>query len=207
MKSYDIADIRNLGVIGHGSSGKTTLVSAFLFCSGEVNRLGRVDQGTAVTDFDEEEIARQVSIRSTLCHLDWRKKTKINIVDTPGYGAFIADAKASLRVLDAGVVVVDGISGVEVQTEEVWRYASEFDLPCLVVVNKLDRDNASMTRAMESINAAFGRQAIPVQLPIGSEKEFSGVVDLVTGKAITYARDESGKYESGDVPAELQLSR
>ncbi|MCZ6695738.1 MAG: elongation factor G, partial [Acidobacteria bacterium] len=167
-------------------------------------RLGRVDQGTAVTDFDDEEIARKVSIRSTLCHLDWRKKTKMNIVDTPGYGAFIADAKASLRVLDAGLLVVDGVHGVEVQSEETWRYASEFGLPCLVVVNKLDRENASLTRAMESINTAFGRQAIPLQIPIGSEKDFSGVVDLISGKAITYARDESGKHETGDVPAPLQ---
>ncbi len=203
MKAYDIADIRNLGVIGHGSSGKTTLVSAFLFCSGTVNRLGRVDQGTAVTDFDEEEIARQVSIRSSLCHLEWDRKTKINIIDTPGYGAFIADAKSALRVLDAAIVVVDGVSGVEVQTEESWRFADEFDLPRLIVVNKLDRDNASLARAMESINASFGRKAMPLQIPIGSEKSFSGVVDLISGRAINYAMDESGNHESGDPGADL----
>jgi elongation factor G len=204
MHPYDISDIRNLGIIGHGSSGKTMLVSAILFCSGTVNRLGRVDQGTTVTDYDEEEIARQVSIRSSLCHLEWNKKTKLNIIDTPGYGAFIADAKSALRVLDGAIVVVDGVSGVEVQTETAWSYAEEFGLPRLLLANKLGRDNASFSRTLESINAAFGRQAVPLQLPIGAEKAFTGVVDLVTCKAYHYATDESGKHEVGDVPSGMQ---
>src|SRR5262245_9819500 len=176
MKLYEISEIRNLGIIGHGSSGKTSLTSSLLFSSGTVNRLGRVDQGTTVTDFDEEEIARKVSISSALCHLEW-KKTKLNIVDTPGYGAFIADAKAALRVLDGALVVVDGVAGVEVQTEEAWGYVQEFDLPRMFVINKIDRENASFARALESVVQAFGRQAVPVQIPIGSEKYFSGVVD------------------------------
>jgi elongation factor G len=204
MQLHDISDIRNIGIIGHGSSGKTTLVSAFLFCSGTVNRLGRVDQGTTVTDFDEEEIDRQVSIRSALCHLEWRKKTKLNIIDTPGYGAFIADAKTALRVLDGAVVVVDGVSGVEVQTETAWSYADEFNLPRLLLVNKLGRENASLSRTLESINASFGRQAVLLQLPIGAEKTFTGVVDLVARKAYRYATDESGKHEVGDVPPDMQ---
>jgi elongation factor G len=202
MKLYEISEIRNLGLIGHGASGKTSLVSALLFSSGTVNRLGRVDQGNTVTDFDEEEIARRVSISSALCHLEW-KKIKLNIIDTPGYGAFIADAKAALRVLDGALVVVDGVAGVEVQTEEVWGYAEEFDLPRLFVINKLDRENASFARALESIGRAFGRQAVPLQIPIGAEKSFTGVVDLVSNKAYVYEKDESGKHRVTDIPSDL----
>ena len=202
MKLYEISEIRNLGIIGHGSCGKTSLTSALLFSSGTVNRLGKVDQGNTVTDFDEEEIARRVSISSALCHLEW-KKIKVNIVDTPGYGAFIADAKAALRVLDGALVVVDGVAGVEVQTEEAWGYAEEFELPRLFVINKLDRENASFARALESIGRAFGRQAVPVQIPMGAEKTFAGVVDLVANKAYVYDKDESGRHRVTDVPADL----
>lgn len=202
MKVHEIAEIRNLGLIGHGSSGKTSLASALLFCTGTVTRLGKVDQGTTVTDFEEEEIARRVSISSALCHLEW-KKHKINIIDTPGYGAFIADARAALRVVDGAVLLVDGVAGVEVQTEEAWKYAAEFDLPRLIVINKLDRENASFARALESIQNAFGRQAVAVQLPVGAEKGFGGLVDLVAGRAYLYARDESGTFQTSDVPADL----
>ena len=202
MKVYEIFEIRNLGIIGHGSSGKTSLASALLYCSGTVNRLGKVDQGTTVTDFDDEEIARKVSISSSLCHLEW-KKVKLNIIDTPGYGAFIADAKAALRVADAALVVVDGVAGVEVQTEEAWGYAAGFDLPRVLVVNELDRENASYARALESITNAFGRQCVAVQLPIGAEHEFSGVVDLVTLKAIVYEKDESGRHLVSELTGDL----
>src|SRR2546426_6427218 len=202
MKLYAISEIRNLGIIGHGSCEKTSLTSALLFSSGTVNRLGKVDQGNTVRDFDEEEIARRVSISSAVCHLEW-KKIKVNIVDTPGYGAFIADAKAALRVLDGALVVVDGVAGVEVQTEEAWGYAEEFELPRLFVINKLDRENASFARALESIGRAFGRQAVPVQIPMGAEKTFAGVVDLVANKAYVYDKDESGRHRVTDVPADL----
>src|SRR3989449_1258305 len=202
MKLYEISEIRNLGIIGHGSCGKTSLTSALLFSSGTVNRLGKVDQGNTVTDFDEEEIARRVSISSALCHLEW-KKIKVNIVDTPGYGAFIADAKAALRVLDGALVEVDGVAGVEVQTDEAWGYAEEFELPRLFVINKLDRENASCARALESIGRAFGRQAVPVQILMGAETTFSGVVDLVANKACIYEKDESGRHRVTDVPADL----
>ncbi len=203
MRAFELSEIRNLAVLGHGSSGKTSLASAFLFSSGAVNRLGRVDQGTAVTDFDEEEIARKVSISSALCHLEW-KKVKLNVIDTPGYGAFIADAKAVLRVADGALVVVDGVAGVEVETEEVWEFAQGFDLPRLMVVNKLDRENASFARALESIGKAFGRQVVAAQIPIGSEKSYSGLVDLVTRRAYVYQQDESGRHQVADPPADLE---
>jgi elongation factor G len=202
MKVYEVSEIRNIGLIGHGSSGKTSLTSSLLFSSGAVNRLGKVDQGTTVTDYDEEEIARKVTISSALAHLEW-KKVKINLLDTPGYGAFIADAKAALRVVDGAVVLIDGVAGVEVETEEAWSFAAGFDLPRLFVINKLDRENASFTRAFESIARTFGRQAVPVQIPVGSEKGFRGVVDLVSRKAYLYTDDESGKLQVGEPPAEL----
>jgi elongation factor G len=202
MKVYEVSEIRNVGIVGHGSSGKTSLTSALLHCSGAVNRLGKVDQGNTVTDYDEEEIARKVSISSALCHAEW-KKTKINIIDTPGYGAFIADARACLRVADGALLLVDGVAGVEVQTEEAWGFAQEFGLPVLIVASRLDRENASLERAMESITEALGRQAVPIQLPIGSEKGFRGVVDLVSMKAFVYPGDESGKVQAADVPADL----
>src|SRR2546428_9551675 len=141
MKLYEISEIRNVGIIGHGSSGKTSLTSALLFSSGTVNRLGRVDQGNTITDFDEEEIARKVSISSALCYLEW-KKIKLNIVDTPGYGAFIADAKAALRVLDGALVVVDGVAGGAVQTRHARGYTGGDSLPPPLVVNKAEPGNA-----------------------------------------------------------------
>jgi elongation factor G len=201
MKVYEISEIRNVGIIGHGSSGKTSLTSSLLFCAGAVSRFGKVDQGTTVTDYDEDEIARKVSISSALAHAEW-KKTKINVIDTPGYGAFIADARACLRVADAAILVVDGVAGVEVQTEEAWGFAQEFELPLLIAVSRLDRENASMQRALDSIGQALGRQAVPIQVPIGSEKGFQGVVDLVSMKALVYPADESGKVQSAEPPAE-----
>ena len=201
MKVHDTHELRNVALIGHGSSGKTSLASTLLFSSGAVNRLGKVDQGTTVTDFDDEEIARKVTISSALCHLEWQK-VKVNLIDTPGYGAFIADAKAALRVADAALVVIDGVSGVEVQTEEAWSYAAGYDLPRLLVVNKLDRENASLARAMESVQASFGRQAVPVQIPLRDAKGFCGVIDLIGQKALRYAADESGTQTVTDIPAD-----
>jgi elongation factor G len=202
MKVFDVSEIHNVGLIGHGAAGKTSLASALLFDSGAVNRLGKVENGTTVTDYDEEEIHRKVSIASSLCHCEWRKQ-KINVIDTPGYGTFIAGAKGALRVTDAAVTVVCGVSGVEVQTEKAWSFADEFQLPRLLFINKLDRERSSHARALESIQSRFGRTAIPVQLPIGSEKDFRGLVNLLDMTALLWSRDESGKFESGPIPADL----
>src|SRR3989442_11753059 len=137
MKVYEMSEIGNVGIVGHGSSGRTSLASALLFSSGTVNRLGRVDQGNTITDFEEEEIARKVSISSALCHLEW-KKIKLNLIDTPGYGAFIADAKAALRVLDGALVVVDGVAGGEGQTEEAGGDGGGVELPPPFVGDKTE---------------------------------------------------------------------
>ena len=203
MKVYDAPGIRNVGVVGHGGCGKTSLVSALLFDVGAQTRLGRVDDGTAPTDFDPEEIERKISLSTALGTGEW-KKAKLNLLDTPGYANFLSEARAALRVADAAVVVVDAVSGVEVGTEKVWGYAVEYGLPRLVVVNRMDRERASYERALESVEHAFGRGCVPLALPLGEEKGFSGVAELLSGKALVYADDGSGKFEVRDLPADLQ---
>lgn len=199
MKVYDAASIRNVAVVGHGGSGKTQLVSAMLFDAGMVNRLGKVDEGNTVTDYDEEEIARKHTLSSSLAYAEWNQ-TKINLIDTPGFGNFFAEAGAALRVADCALVVVDGIAGVEVQTEKAWAAAEELGLPRMVVVNRLDRDRSSLDRTLESLRQSCGRTVVPIQLPIGEEKDFTGVVDLVSMKAYTFATDGSGKATESAVP-------
>src|SRR5687768_11917277 len=202
MKVYDAANIRNVALVGHSGSGKTQLASAALFDAGAVNRLGKVDDGTTVTDFDEEEIARKHTLSASLAHAEWNK-TKINIIDTPGIASFLADARAALRVADAAVVVVDAVSGVQVQTEKTWQAADELGLPRLIVVNRLDRERASLERTLQSIHGTLSRTAIPIQLPIGEEKAIRGVIDLVSRKAHVYQTDGSGKFTESEIPPEM----
>jgi elongation factor G len=202
MKVYDAASIRNVAVVGHGGSGKTQLVSALLFDAGMVNRLGKVDEGNTVTDYDEEEIARKHTLSASLAYAEWNK-TKINLIDTPGFGNFFSDARAAMQVADGALLVVDGVAGVEVQTEKAWTVCDELSLPRLVVVNRLDRERASLERTLESLRLTLNRTIIPIQLPIGEERNFTGVVDLVSMKAYTYAVDGSGKVSEGAVPANM----
>src|SRR5580765_7107792 len=166
MKVYDAPTLRNVALVGHSGAGKTQLVSALLFDAGAVNRLGRVDDGTTVTDYDEEEISRKHTLACSLAYAEWNKH-KINIIDTPGMANFLSDARAALRVADAAVVVVDAVAGVEVSTEKMWLAAEELALPRLIVLNRLDRERASLERSLESLRTAFGRTVIPIQLPIG----------------------------------------
>jgi elongation factor G len=201
VKIYEGKDVRNVGVVGHGDSGKTTLTSGALFTAGSANRLLRVDEGNTVTDFDDEEIQRKITISTAIAFAEW-KKSKVNILDTPGYNIFINDTRASLIAADAALVMVDGVAGVEVQTEKVWGFASEYQLPRAVVINKLDRERADFTRALESVQSVFGRTAVPVQLPLGSERDFQGVIDLVRMKAFTYTPDGDGKGKETDIPEE-----
>jgi elongation factor G len=202
VKVYETKDIRNVGVVGHGDSGKTTLTAGLLFTTGATNRLLRVDEGNTITDFDDEEISRKISI-STAIAVAESKKTKINILDTPGYNIFINDTRASLVAADAALVLVDGVAGVEVQTEKVWGFAEEFKLPRAVVINKLDRERADFARALASVQEIFGRAAVPIQIPLGAERDFTGVVDLVRMRAYTYTADGDGKGKEGDIPANL----
>jgi elongation factor G len=202
MKVYDAASIRNVALVGHGGSGKTQLASALLFDAGMINRFGKVDDGTTVTDYDEEEIARKHTLAASLAYVEWNK-TKINLIDTPGFANFLSDARAALRVADAALVVVDAVAGVEVQTEKVWAAADELSLPRLVVLNRIDRERASLERSLQSLREVCSRTVIPIQLPLGEEKSFKGVVDLVAMKAYTYQGDVSGKFAEGPIPADL----
>jgi elongation factor G len=203
MKTYETASIRNVAIVGHGGSGKTSLVSAMLFDAGAVNRLGKVEDGTTVTDFDADEISRQISLFTALAHCEWNK-TKLNLLDTPGYGNFIQEARVAVYVADTALVNVCGVAGVEVQTEKVWGFADEMGKSRLIVVNRLDRDRSSFSRALESIQRVFGRTAVPIQLPIGEEKDFRGVVDLVKMKAFVYRGDEKGSFGEEPLPADMK---
>lgn len=203
MKVYDTSAIRNVAVVGHGGAGKTQLISAMLFDAGAVNRLGKVDEGSTVTDFDEEEIARKHTLSSSLAFAEWNK-TKINLLDTPGFGNFLSDARAAMTVADAAMVVVDAVSGVEVQTEKVWAIADELALPRVLAINRMDRDRASLSRTLESIRKTLGRGVMPVTIPLGEEGAFNGVIDVVAMKAYTFAGDGSGKMTAADIPAAVR---
>ena len=197
MNVYRAELIRTVALIAHGGSGKTSLVDAALYDTGVVNRIGRVDDGSSNSDTDPDEIKRRMSINLTVVPIEW-KSTKINFLDTPGYADFVGEVMASLRVADAAVVVVSADKGAEVGTDLVWRYANEHDLPRLIFVNKLDRDNTSFDRALDSLRGRFGTKVVPLTIPIGEQGGFSGVVDLVSGKAYSFSGD---KVSTGEIPA------
>jgi len=203
VKVYSGENIRNVAIVGHGHAGKTTLVSAMLYTAGATPRLGRVDDGSATTDYDDEEIARKMSISAAAAYVEWGK-TKINLIDTPGFNMFVHEAKMVLPVVDAAIVVVDGVAGVEVVTQKVWKDCEEYKTPRLIVVNRMDRDRANAERVLESLINAFGRNVIPIELPIGSEKNLTGVVDLVRMKAYTYELGGNGKGKETEIPANMK---
>ena len=203
MKVYAGSDVRNVGIVGHGDSGKTTLASALLYTSGATNRLTRVDDGNTITDHDDEEIARKVSISTAVAVAEWGG-AKINLLDTPGYNTFISDAKAALIAADTALVVVDGVNGIEVQTEKAWGFASEYGLPKVIFVNKMQKERASVDAVVEQASEVFGVTAVPVHLPLGREKGFRGVVDLLTGKAYEYELDGSGRGVETPVPGDME---
>ena len=203
MKVYEGANIRNVAVLGHGHAGKTQLISAMLFTAGATPKLGHVSDGSSTTDYDEEEISRQMTLSTGLAYAEWNK-TKINLVDTPGFNMFVHEAKMALPAVESAIVAVDGVAGVEVVTEKVWQYMEEIQLPRVLVGCRMDRDNANYERMLESCVGAFGRAIVPVQLPIGSEKNFSGVVDIIKMKAYTYTMGGDGKGKEGEIPANLK---
>ena len=202
MKVYDAASIRNVALVGHTGSGKTQLASALFLDAGMVNRFGKVDEGTTVTDFDDEEIARKHTLSASLGFAEWNRH-KINVIDTPGMGNFLSDARTTLHVVEGALVVVDAVAGVMVQTEKVWEAAEEMGLPRIVVLNRLDRERSSIERSLQSLRDTCNRTVVPIQLPIGEEKSFRGVVDLVSRKAYVFGTDESGTFTEGAVPAEM----
>src|ERR1019366_4330703 len=178
MKVYPASAIHNVAVVGHNGVGKTTLVSALLHEAGATPRFGRVEDGNSPTDFDPEEIERKISISLAVASLEW-KKNKVNLIDTPGYGIFVSEMICGLKAADAALLVVDAVAGVEVQTEKAWKLCDELGLPRLVVVNRMDRENADGGRVMDQLSRKFGRSCICLEAPIGREKSFRGVIDLV----------------------------
>jgi elongation factor G len=203
MKKYEAEVIRNVGMFSHGGEGKTSIVEAMLFLAGENNRLGKVDDGSSLMDYEPEEIERKATISSSLACFEWNKH-KINLLDTPGNDNFIYDAKLCMRVLDGAVVVVGAVSGVGVQTERVWGYADEFGVPLSVFINKMDRERADFERTVEDIRKTFADKTMVVlQLPIGKEEGFKGVIDLISMKAYVYKNDHSGAFDRTEIPADL----
>lgn len=195
--------IRNVAVVGHSSTGKTTLISAILFDAKDVNRLGKVDKGNAVTDFDDEAVERKITIGTAVAHARHRD-CKLNLVDTPGYSIFTTEAVQGIRVSEAALMVVSAVAGPEVQTEKLWKISAEMGKPVLVAVNSMDRERASASRTLQQLQKKFGREVVPLQLPIGEENAFAGVVDLVRSKAYRFAADESGTPTDIEIPPELK---
>ena len=178
MSNIDVEKIRNIAVIAHGGAGKTSLIEAMLFDSGSIDRLGKVEDGTTSTDYEPEEVARKITITSSIAFCNWNGY-RINIVDTPGFINFLEDARGCLRAVDGAIVIVSAISGVKAETQKIWNYASEFELPRVVFINKMDKDTADFSRAVGEIKKSFEKEALPLQLPIGSGDSFSGIIDLI----------------------------
>jgi elongation factor G len=196
-----INSLRNIGLVGHGGSGKTSLAEALLFDAGVTTRLGKVDDGSSVMDFEPEEVRRHSSISTAFHHFPWKKHT-VNIVDAPGDANFFSDARTCLQAVDAAVVVVEAIDGVKVQTEEAWEFANRLKIPRLVFINKMDRDRADFFKTFKEVAETFTPKPIRLQIPIGAAENFKGVVDLISQKAYFYGDD--GKVTVGEIPAEMK---
>src|SRR5919199_1052031 len=201
MPALEPGKIRNVAVVGHRGTGKTSLVEAMLFQAGAINRLGTVEQGSTVADWDEDEHRRQMSLSAALCHLDWQGR-KINLVDTPGDAGFQGDAIATLRVVEGALVVVSSVMGVEVQTGRMWARADELGLSRVLFANMLDRERADFFRTLEQLRSQLSERCVAVHLPIGAEHELTGIVDLLHMKA--YESPEGQRETApGEIPAEM----
>src|SRR2546423_1283911 len=200
--SVEPGKIRNVAVVGHRGTGKTSLLEAMLFQAGAVNRLGAIEQGSTVGDWDEDEQRRQMSLSAALCHLEWQER-KINLIDTPGDAGFHGDTIAALRVVEGALFVVSAVMGVEVQTGRLWQRAAEHDLSRVIFVNMLDRERADFFRTLEALRSQLSERCVAIHLPIGSEHELTGIIDLLHMKA--YMSPEGAKEAgAGEIPAELE---
>ncbi len=202
MKSYRTEQIRNVGLFSHGGAGKTSLVEALLFDSKTINRLGRVEDGNTVSDFDPDEVKRHISVSTSVSPCEWQD-TKINLIDAPGYADFIGEIKSAARVADSALILIDATGGVEVGTEQVWGFAAERNLPRMIFINKLDRENSNFFSALDAAKNFFGQNVAALQIPVGKESGFHGVVDLISQKAYMYSNTRDGKYEVTAVPGDL----
>ncbi|MBE9483130.1 MAG: elongation factor G, partial [Chloroflexi bacterium] len=198
MEQYGLDNIRNLVLLSHCGAGKTALSEAILFTAGAINRLGKVDDGATTSDYDPDEVKRKISLNLALLPCYW-KEAKINLIDTPGYSDFVGEVKAAIRVSEGAVILVCAASSVEVGTEQVWAYSEEANLPRLVLVNKMDRENANFYRTVDELQSKFGSRCLPVQLPIGAHHDFQGIVDLMAMKAYI-----GSKAEEAEIPSSMQ---
>jgi elongation factor G len=203
VKQYSADRIRNVGLFSHGGAGKTSLTEALLFDTKAITRLGRVEDGNTVADFDPDEIKRHISVNAAVAPVEWRD-TKINLVDAPGYADFMGDVVSALRVVDAALILMDASAGVEVGTEQAWRLSERHGVARMIFVNKMDRENADFAQSLESARRTFGKSVAPIQFPIGSQKSFKGIVDLLSEQAYIFQDNASGGFETTDIPAELQ---
>ncbi|HUG16253.1 MAG TPA: elongation factor G [Thermomicrobiales bacterium] len=202
MKTYPVDSIRNIGLFSHGGAGKTSMTEAMLFNSNAISRLGRVEEGNTVSDWDPDEVKRTISISTSIAPVEWRDH-KINVLDAPGYADFIGEVKGCIRVVDSAVILLDASAGVEVGTEYAWQFAQERELPRILVINKMDRENANFASSLESAQSLLGHAVVPLYIPIGSESSFRGVVDLLEMRAHLFADGRAGDTTDADVPAEL----
>jgi elongation factor G len=207
LKTYPGLDIRNVALVGHAHSGKTTLISAFLHAAKMTDRLGRVDDGSAVTAYDEEDVARRTTMQNALAFAEWQN-VKINFVDTPGFPMFVHEARAAMLPVEAALLVVNAACGVEAVTRRVWKFSEEFDLPRAIVINQMDHPRAESERTLDALREAFGRSVVPLQLPIlegsGQNVTFRGVVDLVTMEAFVYEQDGLGTGRLSEIPVRMR---
>lgn len=201
MAKYESKSLRNMAVIGHGGTGKTSLCESLLYVSGKNERLGRVDDGSSTMDYEPEEQKKHVSISSAANFVEWEKH-KINIVDTPGDSNFTFDIKCSMSIVDNAVVIIDSVGGVEFQTQKVWELADEYSLPRIIFINRMDRERADFNKVLESIKTKLKKKATPICLPIGAEDKFQGIIDLITMKAYTFA-DSKGVGKASDIPVDM----
>lgn len=204
MKTYKVDRIRNVGLFSHGGAGKTSLSEAGLFASGAINRLGRVDDGNTVSDWDPDEIKRGMSISASVVPVEWRDH-KINFIDAPGYADFVGEMLSAMRVCDAALILMDASAGVEVGTEQAWRFAGKYQRPRAMLINKMDRENADFDRTLAEAQEHFGDVVVPALVPIGAEREFRGIVDVLENKAYGFPEDQTGEYPEIDMPDDLAV--
>ncbi|MFQ5771921.1 MAG: GTP-binding protein, partial [bacterium] len=203
MKEFNSINIRNCAIIGHATVGKTILSDAMLYTAGEINRLGSIEDGSTTSDYNADEIERNISINMSLLHCSW-KNCKINILDTPGYSDFIGEVKGTLRVAELGMVVLNAVAGVEVGTESVWKIADEYHKSRLIFINRLDKEHANFNQALATAQERFGNKVLVFQIPLHPGEDFESFIDILKMVLVKYETNGSGKHSTSDIPEDIK---